>query len=59
MKVCPYCGSTRYIKYGHGVKDKAETQKYLCKKCFTVINHFAQSGRLERKEPFNDMDKEK
>lgn len=51
-QVCPYCKSTRYIKYGHGVKKNSETQKYLCKSCLKVFNHFGRTG----KGKFNDMD---
>jgi len=50
-QVCPHCKSTRYIKYGHGIRKQAETQKYLCKSCFKCFNHFGYSG----KPKFNDM----
>lgn len=57
-KVCPECGSTLFTKHGFTVVNREKVQRWLCKKCLRSFTYFAQSGRLERKEPFNDMDKE-
>lgn len=63
-KVCPYCGSTRFIKHGTQVNtlDHSEHQRYRCKKkeCLKFFTYPRYTGlrgaKIEGGEPVDAPD---